>query len=382
MYPASNAFHQAVANGNKQKALLIFPDAVFTNEDIDVDMGIEFNDYFNTEEDLSIGQALSNEVSFALFNDYGLLNNYGFGDFICTLGVQIGSGYYLHDRNAVVQTGSARYVGMSTPPYLTRNGSGLTPGFAVHSLLAYGGKVYAFGRNQEYAVFDDSNGQNITGSNPVNSFMRHKSLGWVGQGFVYANRILTVYQNGQTETYEFVPLGTFTADRPNVPDVIRIEFHCYDLMQKLDKDMPTAEQLEITYPCYIGTLFEAICNYFHVPFKDESFINNMAIIDEEPEEFATSSARTVIGWIAEAAGSNARFNRDGELIFDWVRNSGVSVNEHGYSEFKPYWYETPQVTQLKNRNTSRGEDMNVGSGSSEYLIQDNPLLNLWTDEEE
>ena len=380
MYQASSAFHQAVANGNKQMALLIFDDAVFTNEDIDVDKGIEFNDYFNTEEDLCIGQVLSNEVSFALFNDFGLLNNYEFGDFVCTLGVQIGTGYYRHDRNVVIETGSAKYIGMSTAPYLTRNGNGLSPGFAVHSLLAYNGKIYAFGRNQEYAVFSDATGANITGSNPMNSFMRHKSLGWIGRGFVYANRILTIYQNGQKEIYEFVPLGTFTADRPNVPDVIRIEFHCYDLMQKLDKDMPSAAELGITYPCLVGTLFEAICNYFGVPYKDEAFINSYAELDEEPEEFENSSARTVIGWIAEAAGSNARFNRDGILIMDWIRSSGVNVDEHGYSEFRPYWYETEPVTQIKNRSTNRGEDIDIGSGNGEYLIQDNPILNLWVDE--
>ena len=70
MYSASEAFHNAVANGAHQMALLIFDDAVFTNDDINVTAGIEFNDYFNTEEDLAIGQALSNEISFSIFERY------------------------------------------------------------------------------------------------------------------------------------------------------------------------------------------------------------------------------------------------------------------------------------------------------------------------
>ena len=69
MYSASNDFHTAVANGAHQIALLIFDDAVFTNDDINVSSGIEFHDYFNTETDLSIGQALSNEINFSIFND-------------------------------------------------------------------------------------------------------------------------------------------------------------------------------------------------------------------------------------------------------------------------------------------------------------------------
>lgn len=77
MYPVSEAFHEAVANGSKQLAMMIFPDCVFTNEDINVSRGIQFDDHFNTETDLSIGQTPSNSVSFSLFNDNGLLDSYG-----------------------------------------------------------------------------------------------------------------------------------------------------------------------------------------------------------------------------------------------------------------------------------------------------------------
>ena len=94
MYSASNAFHNAVKNDAHQIALLIFDDAVFTNDDIVVTNGIEFNDYFNTDENLSIGQALSNEISFSIFNDPRLLNNYTFGDFTATIGAQIGGVQY------------------------------------------------------------------------------------------------------------------------------------------------------------------------------------------------------------------------------------------------------------------------------------------------
>ena len=47
MYSASDAFHYAVKNGAHQIALLIFDDAVFTNDDINVSAGIELNDVFN-----------------------------------------------------------------------------------------------------------------------------------------------------------------------------------------------------------------------------------------------------------------------------------------------------------------------------------------------
>ena len=40
MYNCSDAFHEAVKNGNEQKALLIFSDCVFTDADISVENGI------------------------------------------------------------------------------------------------------------------------------------------------------------------------------------------------------------------------------------------------------------------------------------------------------------------------------------------------------
>ena len=104
MYNASAAFHQAVADGEPQIAMLIFYDAVFTNEDIDVTAGLQFNEYFNLEEDIAIGQALSNELSFTLFNDERLLNDYKFGEFIATLGVLINTSTYVQTDGVKIET--------------------------------------------------------------------------------------------------------------------------------------------------------------------------------------------------------------------------------------------------------------------------------------
>ena len=121
----------------------------------------------------------------------------------------------------------------------------------------------------------------------------------------------TVRKNGKAYTYEMVPLGVFIAERPNAPDQIRISMTCYDRMTKFDDDMPTAGTLGINYPVSIGDLLYALCSYVGVPYRTDSFINKSATIEEEPEEFENVSMRDVIKWIAEAAGSNARFDRDG-----------------------------------------------------------------------
>jgi hypothetical protein len=104
------------------------------------------------------------------------------------------------------------------------------------------------------------------------------------------------------------------------------------------------------------------------------FINSTATITSEPDEFENTTMRQVLQWIAEAAASVLRFNRDGQLVFDWLRSTSLALDEGNYSEFAPYWYETKVIDKLYNRRTENGADNTVGTGENAYLIQDNPLL--------
>lgn len=378
MYPASEAFHNAVKNGNEQKALLIFKDCVFTDDDISVDTGIEFHDYFNIEEDIAIGQAPSNEISFSLFNDDRLLNNYEFGDFLATLGVQIAEEAYHHYGTVMMNTNKATYIGYNEPPFITRNNLAIAsqPSFPVASLLGYDGKVWCFSNDGRYAVYDDVTGANITGRNRLNDFMKTKSKTWNGKGIFYNkdSRILFVYIGGTRKRYEFVPLGHFTAERPNASDVILIDMTCYDFMQKFKKDMPSNDEMGISFPTTIGNLFVKMCKYVGVEYETDTFINSSALIAKRPSDFKNVTMRDVLKWIAEAAGSNARFSRDGKLKMDWLKKTSQTYSANGYEEFNPYWYETKQISKLYNRDTQNGNDHVYGAGDEGYLIQDNPLL--------
>lgn len=376
MYIASNAFHDAVANNAPQKALLVFSDAIFTNDDIDVDSGIEMDDYFNTEEDIAIGQALSNELRFTLFNDRRLLNEYEFGEFLATIGARISTEAYTQQGNVTVYNGLAIWSGYDTSPYLKLNGRAVNgqPNFAVKSIAIYDGKVYVFGSQAgQFAAY-------TTSGTPVdlalNDFMKAKGTTWPGEGINYdaPNRMLYIYKNGVKETYEFVPLGYFIAKRPNVPDVNQIVFTCHDRMTKFDTDMPDKNALGIVYPITISELFVKMCAYAGVEYSSSVFINSSAVITTEPQEFANATMRQVIQWIAEAAASNARFNRSGRLQLSWLNETNQVMDESNYVECNPCWYETTQVDKLYNRNSESGTDKTVGTGDIGYLIQDNPLL--------
>lgn len=389
MYNCSNAFHTAVANGEPQKLMMIFPDAVFTEADIDIARGIEFRDYFNTQEDLHIGGTPSNEFSFDLFNGDGLLDNYAFGEFLATLGVLVYRQGCDKGGNVLMTVGNNVWIGDSQgqenpgTPRLKKNGSavGSPPSFDVYSLMCYDGKVYAFSENgQQCAVYNESSGADITASTAVIPFMRNKAKGWRGKGIYYDKRLnvrqLTIQEDGVIECYEFVPLGYFIADRPNVPDKHVISFQCYDLMQRFEKDMPKASELGITYPTTIGTLYQKLCQKAGLPYRTLEFTNSGAEIESEPEEFANCTMRTVLGWIAEAAGSTARIDRDGYVALAWVRSSSISLDEHRWESFDPYWYQTKRINKLYVRDTGAGSETVIGAENAAeyYLIQDNPLL--------
>ena len=407
MYNASSAFHEAVAARAPQVALLIFPDAVFTNDDINVTSGIEFCDYFSTEEDQGIGQALSNELSFSLFNDAGLLDDYPFGDFQATLGAQIGNTAVTIPQYALLQAESLShtYVAYGDEPYLKRDGNAVPtqPDSPIMSILIYNGNVYCRLENGEYIVYDDSTG-NVNSSVTLNAFMVAQMAKWEGKGIRYGtetsggNCILRVWERKELRTYEFVPLGWFSAERPNVPSVNELNFHCNDFMVKFDRDMPPESELRAaylwkhtsgwTYPLNFYKIFRALCDWFNKKREDEHdttsaevryssttfTINNTATISAWPEEFENASMREVMQWLAEAGASVARFNRDGVLIMDWMKTTSQVFDESGYIEFNPYWYQTKQVTKVYNRASDGSYDNSGGSGDQAYLIQDNPLL--------
>ncbi len=378
MYSCSNAFHAAIANGNEQKALLIFSDCVFTDEDIIVDDGIVFSDNFNMEEDLSIGQATSNEIQFTLANDERLLNSYEFGDFQALIGVSISKTAYSSSTGETARVVATNtYTAYSTYPYVKRNNVSLSsqPAYAVKSIVLYDGKVYCFDCNGHYNVYDDATGNEITSSNLLNGFIINKSSEWAGKGMHYApgTHLLKVWKAGTLEQFEYCPLGCFVAKRPKAPDVIQIDMTCYDFMTKFDKDI---NDITVTFPATISELFVQLCTQIGVEYiLPDPFINGTATIASRPQDFDNATVRDVIKWIAEAACSNARFNRDGKMILDWIRDgTGQVLGAGNYSEFTPYWYETKQVTKLYNRDTQGSSQTTYGSGTEGYLIQDNPLL--------
>ena len=283
MYATSTAFKNAIAAGNDQRVLLIFSDSnrEFSNEDILMSKGIELNEEFNTDEDLSIGLVPSSNISFTLLNDVDQLADFEFGWFVAYLGVYVPSGSI---------TEMARMI------------------------------------NQK--------------------------------------------------RYAFIPLGKFYAEKPAIIAKKTVAVTAYDQMTLLDRDMPSSALLGIQYPTTISDILLQICSYTGIQCETSNFLNSDLEVKKEPSEFSAATMREVVGWIAECACSNARFNRDGRLELVWFTLSTVkNLDESSYKEFTPTWYTTEAINGLYCRNTADLTEESEGTDkTNNYLIQDNPFL--------
>lgn len=288
MYTVSQTLQAAIANGTPQRVLLEFTvaNASFSNEDIVVSTGVELNEMFNSETDLTIGKCPSAEIRFDMLNDNGQLEDFQFGKFKAWLGARIDNGTPANSAKTKTFSG------------------GLYPGL-----------------------------------------------------------------------YEFTPLGVFIADRPAVVKKKILSITANDQMQLFDVDMPTATAMSLTYPTTLSTLFTKMCNYVGVQYKSATFMNSTLTVSSQPEDFEDATMREVLGWIAEAACSIARFDRDGLLEMAWFSTVNSVYDEHNYTDFSPSWYATKAIDGLHVRNANSESETVLGqSSTNNYLIQDNPFL--------
>lgn len=188
----------------------------------------------------------------------------------------------------------------------------------------------------------------------------------------------TFTEGGETATYEFCPLGTFIAHRPDVVKKLMIDVDANDQMTLFDADMPTALQ---TYTGTLSGMATALCNQVGVTLKTATFLNSTMAVALTAEQVENATMREVLGWIAEAACSNARFNRDGQLEFVWFNQVNSIFDEHNYTDFTPTWYETKAIDGLHIRNADSTAEYTYGTGGNAYMIQNNPFLRQ-PDEEE
>lgn len=417
--PASAAFHAAIKNGAKQRALIHFYDdgLWLTNDDI-VSDGITYENDFCAEEDVTIGLTSCANISFSIFNEKHRLDYMKFGKFRASIGVVTEIGTYEQNGNVTVIYDGDMISGYDDYPYFRVNGNGTNdqPDFPIKSILVMNESIYCLGDNEKFIVYKrtsskDAKWGDVDGytwrivasmtwgslrkvSSDEGTSYYKDSLGQINKLMLvtserYVSRqigivvksddtIIDYLPNGKTETYTYVDLGLFYADRPAKTKTNIVSIDGYDGMSKFEV---STENMQITFPITLYGLLDTVCGFVGIEHKVKSFENQGITLTEATDIFQNTTAREVLGFIAEAAGVNAKIDYDGKLMFAWWSDTDLVLDESDYSSFIPIEYTVKPIDRLQIRNSDTDIGVLVGSGTNGYVIQENPFLNFSSDAE-
>ena len=400
MIVTSQAYKDAIKNGNSQRVFIDMGDVILTNEDSSVTSGgLKFEDRFNEETELTFGATPSNSISVALINRDGFFDDYDFGKINASVGVMISSSRYNRSGSVTVEIGKngKRFVGQTIVPYLLEDGvaCAIQPEFAVRSIVVDNGTVYCFGASSndvmafkmnawnefpewydlnsyDWSHFDSAYTKisvpafNKHTKNKINGLIRdHKGV------VIHGNVIADYLHSNRKNVYEYVKLGTFFAESDGILRKSIISLDANDQMVRLDEIL--IDDVGLSFPVTLKGMVDEICRYAGVPFDGGDFINADLIIESRPDDFDETTAREVLHWIAEAACAYAKFDRNGVLCFKWFEQTDASFDEKTFSSFDPMVYEVSRINGLKIRNGNSYSENSYGSGNA-YLIQNNPFL--------
>ena len=398
MINTSTELELAIAYEYPQRVILKMCGTTLSNEDIAASSGLDFIDEVNADTELRIGNAISNTLSFTLLNQDGQFNTVDFSGLSIDafLGARTTTitetSPYVGGRTVALSNGSTVISGASQAPYLYKDGAPVlknAPSFPVYALVLIDTTLTAIGANGEAMRYT------LTGSrlNYLDTYTptavelaQYKRYARDRVAFSHKTaNIPTTYKwfkiNGkavlQTDTYEFVPLGKFTADKPERQRERLIRVTASDRMRLFDKSSD-GFYAALTYPATLGEIFTQLCAFVGVETETTTFINSSKSFTEAPMTIKDGTCRELLSWIAEAACSFARFNRDGKLELAWFGTTGKMFTPRQTFSLTPAEYTVKKIDKLQVSVSKNDIGVVIPEDASAaingYQIVDNPLL--------
>lgn len=191
--------------------------------------------------------------------------------------------------------------------------------------------------------------------------------------------------DGQTHTVfigtegEWCKVGTFPVAKASNIDDKRVRVLLYDAVRQTDP--PIAFDGSI-FPISLGDFAAWICAQTSVSLHSTVFANSDYIIQTGFE--ANTTGRTLLKYIAQAAGCFVVANTDGEIEFRTYQSASNPLSLDRY--FDPLTvggYVSPSWDKLTVKVSEDDLGVTYGSGENEYTIVNNPVLyGLTADDEE
>lgn len=387
MYSVSTDFNNAVFGDSPEtRVLLKFANgAILTNEDIHMASGLKLMEAVNMENELTIGSCTSTSVNVAIMNYHRRLSTFSYPECEISLGVRIGTGVF-HPTVANVtaiknfnESGTSVVTGHSTMPYLMINGSAAAsqPPFPVDSIVVHENDIVCFALDGQSWV---TPGSTLTINTHIFMREKYKVFAQAGRGITIKGNVLhDFYPDGTIEKYEYAKLGTFLFEKPETRNADIISAVAYDKMTLFDVDASDFFD-NLTYPRTIRNMFEALCGLVGVEYVSSTFINSTRSFSksplkvQNPNKTAKLTAKDILRWIAEAAGSFARMSRDGKLELVWLNATDIKIPMTQCFLADIAEYNVARVGKLEVFNSEVNVVGRVGTGTNSYQIVDNPFL--------
>ena len=137
-------------------------------------------------------------------------------------------------------------------------------------------------------------------------------------GAVVNVRISLALTTGTTETFQ---RGKYVVDE-QMFDGSLVTLTCLDYLSKFDK--PYTDSM-LTYPATLLEILQDACTVCGVTLASTSFLNSDLQVATRPTDTGLTF-RTLIGYVAQIACSNAYANENGELELRWYDMLALSVN--------------------------------------------------------
>lgn len=168
-----------------------------------------------------------------------------------------------------------------------------------------------------------------------------------------------------------VPLGYFIVTESKMDENNKLQAKAADRMSLFNRSY---DEEQITFPCTLLQFVENLCDQAGVSLSSSSFPNSNYILSNDFN--ADAELRTMLGYAAQAAGSYARFNREGKLELGWYSppNFPVSVTSESYWSLKFTGHSIPPIDKVTIKTEEDDLGISYGEGENEFSFIGNPLF--------
>ena len=178
--------------------------------------------------------------------------------------------------------------------------------------------------------------------------------------------------NPKENTIEYIQKGIYIVDEATKEDRT-VTLRALDKMSLFDR--PYSES-GLRYPATLLEIVRDCCTHCGVTLYSSDFYNRDYSVPVRPDD-KSLTFREVISYAAQLAGSYAKMNPDGKLLFGWYQSDPPVLEIPDVTDMALEDYEITGVTILETRKNEDGNDEELlhqyGTDKNVFAIEKNPL---------